>query len=121
MGHLKGTRSRRFNDHPRRPRLDTPDEHARDGVLRGSVLGVLGAEVWEGLVRESEGEVNEDQFQKARVLKSAIGDVEGALEALSDEVNDFDIPEEMFARHQAEKRAFLEGELQRLKAEFEAL
>ena len=88
MGHLKGTRSRRFNDHPRRPRLDTPDEHARDGVLRGSVLGVLGAEVWE---------------------------------ALSDEVNDFDIPEEMFARHQAEKRAFLEGELQRLKAEFEAL
>lgn len=65
--------------------------------------------------------MTEDQYKSAKQLKSEISNYKGALDALIDERNYLDLPQEMYDRHMTEKRAFLEAELARLEAAFAAL
>ena len=65
--------------------------------------------------------MNDEQYKQAKTLKSEIMDTKAALESLSDERNFLELPQEIYDRHLAEKRAFLVGELKRLEAAFAAI
>ena len=65
--------------------------------------------------------MTEEQYQQARQLRGVIGNHKEALAILDEERNNLCLPQEMWVRHLAEKRAFLESELARMEAAFAAL
>jgi hypothetical protein len=65
--------------------------------------------------------MTEEQYQRARHLRNAIASRKEALAILSCERNNLHLPQELWDRHLAEKRAYLEGELSLEEAAFAAL
>lgn len=65
--------------------------------------------------------MTDQEYDRAMELKITIDERKNGLVALDLQENSLDLPEEMFHRHQEEKRAFLQCEITRLEAAFVAL